>query len=215
MITKMKNNQFQQRRKLLLGSAALALMPKIAFAAGERVSSDLNHITAPRVLGKSDAPIKVIELFSMTCSHCANFHNNSFGEITERLIDTGMVQFEMRPFPLDQVALRGHALARALPLSKYFPMVSMLLKDISRWAQAEDPIRALSQMARLAGMGGEEFDAVMRNRELLEAIVGIRQASYSQWNIQSTPSFIVNGKTTLSGAMSYEEFADKINAIGA
>ena len=50
----------------------------------------------------------------MTCPHCANFHNDTLPEVKTRLIDTGMVQFEMRPFPLDRVALRGHALARML-----------------------------------------------------------------------------------------------------
>ena len=87
------------------------------------------HVTSPRILGKADAPIKVIELFSMTCSHCASFHNNTFPDVKKRLIDTDMVRFEMQPFPLDQVALRAHALARALPQSKYFAMVSITLKE--------------------------------------------------------------------------------------
>ena len=170
------------------------------------------HVTSPRILGKADAPIKVIELFSMTCSHCASFHNNTFPDVKKRLIDTGMVRFEMQPFPLDQVALRAHALARALPQSKYFPMVSMLLKDIDRWARNPDPLAALLQMARLAGMSAAEFDAVMNNRPLLEAIVEMRQDANRTWQIEKTPSFVVDNKTILSGDLSYEEFASKINA---
>ena len=196
------------RRTLLVGAASLPFMPIAANAADPGVA----HVTSRRVLGKADAPIKVVELFSMTCSHCASFHNNTFPDVKKRLIDTGMVQFEMQPFPLDQVALRAHALARALPQSKYFPMVSMMLKDIGRWASNQDPMAALLQMARLAGMSAAEFDAVMRNRPLLEAIVAMRQEAYKKWQIESTPSFVLNDKTILSGDLSYEDFASKINA---
>ena len=199
------------RRAVLLGAAAITLLPTAAFA----VEPSIAHVTSPRVLGKDGAPIKVIELFSMTCSHCASFHNNTFPDVKKRLIDTGMVRFEMQPFPLDQIALRGHALARALPKNKYFPMISMLLKDIDRWARNPDPLAALSQMARLAGMSTTNFDAVIGNRLLLEAIVEMRQKAHKSWEIQSTPSFVVNDKTIISGDLSYEDFAAKINATDA
>ena len=199
------------RRNMLIGGAALSLVPRQALA----YDASIMHVTSPRILGQDSASIKIVEMFSMTCPHCANFHNDTFPDVKKRLIETGMVQFEMQPFPLDQVALRGHALARALPKSKYFPMVSMLLKDINRWARADDPLFALSNMARLAGMSADEFNSVMRNRPLLEAIVEMRQSAYKKWDVKSTPSFIVNGKTVLSGAMSYEDFAAKINATDA
>jgi protein-disulfide isomerase len=208
-----KNSLFHyyaSRRALLLGVASISLMPLSAHAADPSIA----HATSPRILGKADAPIRVIELFSMTCSHCASFHNNTFPDVKKRLIDTGMVSFEMQPFPLDQVALRAHALARALPQNKYFPMVSMLLKDIDRWARSPDPLAALLQIARIAGMSAAEFEAVMNNRPLLEAIVAMRQDANRTWQIEATPSFVINDKTILSGDLSYEEFASKINATG-
>ena len=127
MIKNSLSHDHPSRRALLLGVASLSFMPLSAHAADPLVV----HVTSPRILGKADAPIKVIELFSMTCSHCASFHNNTFPDVKKRLIDTGMVHFEMQPFPLDQVALRAHALARALPrktnISQWYLCYSRIL----------------------------------------------------------------------------------------
>ena len=47
----------------------------------------------------------------------------------------------------------------------------------------------------------------MRNRELLEAIVALRQEGTDDWQIASTPSFVSNDDEVLSGNMTYEDFA--------
>jgi len=193
-----------------MGGLAATLVPTAAF--GE--TDILAHIKAPRYLGREDAPIQVIEFFSMTCSHCASFHTKTFPEVKTRLIDQGMVRFEMRAFPLDGLALRAHAMARSLGKEKYYPMVGMLLEKQASWANAEDPIDALRKLGRLAGMSSAEFDATMRNRPLLESIVAMRQDALKDWDINATPSFVINNKTVISGSLSYDEFADKINATG-
>lgn len=152
---------------MLATGLAASLLPSAAVAASDIIA----HAQAPRFLGRDDAPIQVIEFFSMTCSHCASFHKNTFPQIKTRLIDQGVVRFEMRAFPLDGLALRAHAMARTVTAEKYFPMVAMLLEKQNLWAGAEDPIDALRKLGRLAGVSSAEFDAVMRNRPLLESIV--------------------------------------------
>lgn len=194
---------------LAIGLAA-NLLPSAAVAASDIIA----QAQAPRFLGRDDAPIQVIEFFSMTCSHCASFHKNTFPQIKTRLIDQGVVRFEMRAFPLDGLALRAHAMARTATAEKYFPMVAMLLEKQNLWAGAEDPIDALRKLGRLAGISSAEFDAVMRNRPLLESIVEMRQEALRQWEVQATPSFVINNKTVISGSLSFDEFAEKINATG-
>ena len=196
------------RRHLLVTGIAATVMPKAALAGTDIIV----HIKAPRLLGRDDAPIKVIEFFSMTCSHCASFHTNTFPEVKTRLIDEGVVQFEMRAFPLDGLALRAHAMARRVSSEKYYPLVNMLLEKQTSWTNAADPIDALRKLGRLAGVSGAEFDATMRNRPLLESIVQMRQDALKDFDIKSTPSFVINNETTISGSLSFEEFAEKINA---
>ena len=196
------------RRHLLATGLAAAIMPHTARAETDIIA----HVKAPRFLGRDDAPIQVIEFFSMTCSHCASFHTNTFPEVKTRLIDEGVVRFEMRAFPLDGLALRAHAMARTISVEKYFPLVSMLLEKQSSWTGAADPIDALRKIGRLAGISSSEFDATMRNRLLLENIVQMRQNAVQIFDVKATPSFVINNETTISGSLSFEEFAEKINA---
>ena len=202
------------RRHFITGmtTATLAVgLPPIAL--GDSLS--IEDAVAPRRLGRNDAPVRVAEYYSMTCGHCADFHNNIFPTIKSKLIDTGIVRFEMRPFPLDGLALRAHALARSVPQKKFFPLVKVLLAQHPVWLRAKDPLAALMKIARLAGVSAEEFNAIMRNRKLLEAIVALRQEGVDDWQIASTPSFVVNNDEVLSGNMSYENFAERLSAFGA
>ncbi len=194
-----------------VGAAALLAMAPSALAGDDL----LEHALSPRVIGSDDAPIRVAEYYSMTCGHCADFHNNTFPKVKAKLIDEGIVRFEMRPFPLDGLALRAHALVRAVPETKFFPLVKMLLAKQPVWVRAADPVAELQQMARLAGVSADEFNGIMRNRPLLEGIVDLRQKGMDDWKISSTPSFVVNDDLTISGNKDYEEFAEQLSAFGA
>jgi protein-disulfide isomerase len=191
-------------------SALLAAMPN-ALASDDLVERALS----PRFVGSNDAPIRVAEYYSMTCGHCADFHNNTFPKVKAKLIDEGIVRFEMRPFPLDGLALRAHALVRAVPETKFFPLVKMLLARQPVWVRAADPVAELQKMAKLAGISADDFNVIMRNRPLLEGIVDLRQKGMDDWKIASTPSFVVNDDLLIPGNKDYDEFAEQLSAFGA
>jgi len=207
------------RRRFALGIAAVPLGAGLVTAGypntAKATEISIEDAVAPRILGNDDAPIQVVEYYSMTCGHCADFHNNVFPMVKAKLIDTGIVRFEMRPFPLDGLALRAHALVRTVPEQKFFPMVKLLFAQHPAWVRSDDPLAALMKIARHAGVSAEDFNATMRNRELLEAIVAVRQQGVDKWKINSTPTFVINDDEVIPGNISYEEFADRIGAFGA
>ena len=201
-------------RRTFVGTGTAAALT-LLHTGSSQADEFLEKALSPRTIGQEDAPIHVAEYYSMTCGHCADFHNNTFPKVKAKLIDEGIVRFEMRPFPLDGLALRAHALVRAVPETKFFPLVKMLLAKQPVWARADDPVGELQKMARLAGVSAEDFNAIMQNRQLLEGLVSQRQQGIDRWKIGSTPSFVVNNDTTLAGNMSYEEFAEALSAYGA
>ena len=58
-------------------------------------------------MGLESANIEIIEFASLTCGHCAKFHNEVFPKIKEEFIDTGKVSFIYKDFPLDKFALKS------------------------------------------------------------------------------------------------------------
>mgnify|MGYP001311733769 CR=1 FL=1 len=205
------NANLPMRRYIIKGmtmAAFVAGFPKLAHS----INLSIEEAVAPRMLGKSNAPVQVVEYYSMTCSHCASFHTQTFPRVKTQLIDEGLVRFEMRAFPLDGLALRAHTMARALPMQKYYPMIDLLMEKQLAWISATDPIDALRKIANSAGFSGAEFNSITENRPLLERIVQLRQDAVQDFDITATPSFVINNETTISGRLSFEEFAKKINA---
>jgi protein-disulfide isomerase len=203
--------------KLMAGAAALAVVaswgfPSPAFAQRKKGPSEvsLEELMKPGplpelTLGKADAPITVVEYASMTCGHCANFHNKIFPQIKEKYIDTGKVHFIMREFPLDNLAAAASMLARCAGGDKTFPMISALFAKQDEWAFVRgDPKPELFKFARQAGFTQESFDKCLTDQKLLDDIVATRTRGSDILGVSSTPTFFINGKKLAGG--SFEDF---------
>lgn len=194
------------------GDAAATMAP-IASAAAQTMVQVAQNADQPdlepgdHVLGSPDAPITIIEYASLTCPHCAHFHNDTLPQLESEYIDKGRVRLIFRDFPLDRVALRASMLAECMPEDRYFNMIGVLFRTQSQWARSEDPMAALEQLARTAGLSTDAFDQCMANESLMKTILTGYQEAQSKFDVRSTPTFIVNG-TAHAGALSFEEFQD-------
>lgn len=167
-------------------------------------------------LGDPNAPVKIIEYMSMTCPHCAHFHENTFEAIKTKYVDTGKVYFVLRefPFPQDTASLAAFMLARCTTEDKFFPFVSTLLKQQRTWAApADGDVRgAMLQMSKLAGFTQETFDACLTNAQLAGDVSAVRDRGAQEFGVQSTPTFLINGKA-YSGDMSVDSMSALIDSL--
>ena len=174
-----------------------------------------------RGAGKPDAPVKVLEFFSLTCSHCAAFHRDVWPQVKKELVDTGMVRMVWRDFPLDQLALFAAVLARSLPADRYEGFVSTLFSTQDRWAFTRgDPAAELAKLAALAGMTKAQFDAARGDEALARAILNGRLDAEREYQVQATPSFSFQSQgqspgrvRNQSGGMPFEEFKRLVEEV--
>ena len=138
--------------------------------------------------------VKLVEYFSLTCHACAKFHTDVYPKIKEKYIDTGLVQIEYRDFPLDQWGLRAAALARCLEPKYYGAMVDVLLKQQSNLTRSENVLESLLKIGQLAGLNEKNAKACMSNEKLLDGIISVRMTGNKKHNVNTTPSFLINGE---------------------
>lgn len=196
---------------------ASTLPPFVQQAQAQGASVPMAELLQPgalpdMVLGDDKAPVTVVEYASMTCSHCAAFHEKTFPEIKKRYIETGKVRFIFREFPLDTLAAAAFMLARCsgeTDKDKYFALVDTLFKQQRQWA-VEKPIPPLLAISKQAGFTEKTFDACLANQKVLDGIESVRQRATTKFKVQSTPTFFING-ALYPGALSVDEMSKLID----
>lgn len=160
-----------------------------------------------QVLGSADAPVTIIEYASLTCPHCAKFHNDTLPKLKSDWIETGRARLVYRDFPLDSAALAAAVLAHCAPADRYFGMVGLFFERQSEWAVADEWRERLTQLVGIAGMDKAAVDACLADEARKNAVVRIREDAEAKYAISSTPSFIINGRKMI-GAQSIEHFVE-------
>ncbi len=182
----------------LLGTAAATALIATSFPAlAQNVAPTDLAVPGPLgdvALGPADAKVTIVEYASLTCSHCAAFHKDTWPELKKRYVDTGRVRFILREFPLDPLATAGFMLARCDGEGKYYPITDLLFDQQRNWAFTDKPLDALRAMMRQAGFSQEKFDACLKDQKLYDAVNAVKNRGMEQFRVDSTPTFFINGQ---------------------
>jgi protein-disulfide isomerase len=173
------------RRGLMLGALGTLLMaPELR---AQDVGGLLGVLPTDHVLGKADAPNIIIDYFSLTCPHCANFHAAVLPAIRSEWIDTGRMRFIYRHFPSDAVATRGSLLAEC-GAERFFETIDALFKSQVDWLTASAPE---DEMVRIMERAGLPVQACLANDRLFDKVVGDVQSGQAL-GVKFTPTLFIN-----------------------
>jgi protein-disulfide isomerase len=156
-----------------------------------------------RVLGKSTAPVTVIEYVSLTCPHCANFQKNLFARLKKEFIDTGKVRYIVREFPIGHTAGHAAIINRCAPEEKYFFLLNQFLTRQPEWISQEVRPDAIYAVAKSSGMNRETFDKCLSNQTIIDGLTEVKQRG-RQFGVIGTPTFFINGRKA-QGEVTYDE----------
>jgi protein-disulfide isomerase len=195
-------------RRLFAASAVSALALGAAPALAQAVAMDqlmkpAGHL-GDVVQGSADAKVTIIEYASLTCSHCAAFHERTWPALKTKYIDTGKARFILREFPLDPLAAGGFMLARCSG-DRREAMVDLLFKQQRNWTQTDKPVDALAALVKQAGFTQESFEKCLTDQRLLDGVLAVKNQGEKDFRVDSTPTFFINGNRH-TGNMSIEEF---------
>ena len=214
------------RRHVLLGAAAVAAI--IAGGTGVHLWSPIDTAAAQtstgadvsmadllvpgplgdEIQGQADAQVTIVEYASMTCPHCSHFHETTYPEMKKKYIDTGKVRFIFREFPLDPLAAAAAMLARCAGKDKFFPLIDAFFAQQKDWV-VQKPLQPMFAIAKQAGFTQQSFDECLANQQMLTGLEEQRTRATQKFNVNSTPTFFINGKT-VRGALTPEELDKQV-----
>lgn len=191
--------------------ATLAIAPSALKAEEDAPAVDAAELMSPGSLpelavGPADAKVTIVEYFSMTCPHCAEFANKVLPELKKKYVDTGKVRFIYREFPHNNRAYAASMLARCAGEDKAIAMIEGLFETQADWAfKTDNPTfkTALLEIAKQSGFTQETFDKCLTDQALLDNIAANHRRAQEKLGITRIPTLFINGKK-LAGEPSLE-----------
>ena len=208
-------NQFDRRHLLAMiaapaiaGIGAGSLRPTAAMA--EPV---MGPVMGDVVLGDDAAPVTVIEYASFTCPHCAAFHVDTWPQFKAEYVDTGKVRFILREVYFDRFGLWASMTARCGGADAFYPMADQFLKKQSVWAKVpEGQIGGeIQKIGRLNGLSTDQLSACLSDQDYAKALVETYQQNSAADDVNSTPTFIINGEKH-EGNMPFDQLSALVDA---
>ena len=156
-----------------------------------KVNAEINRI----VSGQDDAKITIIAYESLTCSHCADFHNNIYPLLKKEFIDTGLVKIEFRHFPLDIVALNASKISQCKQDQSLEIMMS-LYSDQQAWIKGKTIEEANENLEKFVANKNFnlDFEKCISDKKIEDFVLNDRIEGTKKFEINSTPTIIINGK---------------------
>ena len=195
------------------GIVALALGVGLSMAGAAQAAPLTTVAKDDMTLGSPKASVTVIEYASASCPHCARFNNEVFPAFKAKYIDTGKVRYVLREFltPPAEVAAAGFITARCAGREKYFTVVDQFFHGQAQMYQTGDVGANLMAAATAGGVSEPQLQACLNDKAANAALEARVKTYETRDHIQSTPTFVINGKT-IEG----EVTLDKLDAaIGA
>ena len=178
------------RRLLTAGLLALgAAAPALVGAAAAPGPTD-------KVLGRANARVTVVEYASVTCPHCADWHETVWPRFKAKYVDSGKVRFVFRELTTEPVAWSngGFMLARCAPADRYFQVISALFEHQAELFATRDYPAWLAKAGAAGGLTEAQAQACTLSEKGLNELYARMDASQKEHDVRSTPSFFVNDR---------------------
>jgi protein-disulfide isomerase len=193
---------------MMFGAAACS--PKAGGAAGGALPDDMG-------LGNPQSKVTVVEYASVGCPVCARWQKEVYPAFKAKYIDTGKIHYVFREMlvgqgPELQVAASGFLLARCAGKDKYFAVNDAVFKNQEQAFQA--PRETLTDIAKSVGMTEDSFNKCINDEKALQALNDRVERHTREDHVNSTPTFVINGKAMEPGYHSLEEVDTAIKAAG-
>ena len=159
------------------------------------LTSNVSAETKRIIVGNQDAKITIIAYESLTCNHCANFHEEVYPKLKKDYIDTGLAKIEFRHFPLDLAALNAAKISQCKN-NQSLKILESLYSNQQTWVKGntiEEVNESLKKFIQNEGFK-IDFEKCIQNKEIEDFVLNDRIEGAKKFNINATPTIIINNE---------------------
>ena len=161
-------------------------------------SEDTTKPLPGRTLGDETAQIIIEEYASMSCGHCASFHNNYLDKIKKEFIDTGKAKLIFYDFPLDRGAMIGSMITQCMNDKQFFPVLNRLFQKQTEWTQSDNILESINTILNPLGLDKNRILSCLEeneeNQNRWKSLLAGRKYAIDIKGVEATPTFFVNEK---------------------
>ena len=161
-------------------------------------SEDTTKPLPGRTLGDATAQIIIEEYASMSCGHCASFHNNNLDKIKKEFIDTGKAKLIFYDFPLDRGAMIGSMITQCMNDKQFFPVLNRLFQKQTEWTQSDNILESINTILNPLGLDKNRILSCLEeneeNQNRWKSLLAGRKYAIDIKGVEATPTFFVNEK---------------------
>jgi protein-disulfide isomerase len=196
----------------------VALMMALAvFGAAACSSKTTGALPDDMDLGNAQSKVTVVEYASVGCPVCAKWYREIYPAFKTKYVDSGKVHYVFREMlvgggPEIAVAASGFLVARCAGKDKYFAVNDAIFKNQEQAFAA--PRETLVDIAKSVGMTEDSFNKCINDEAAIKALDDRVQRHTRDDHINSTPTFVINGKAMEPGYHTMEEMDAAIKAAG-
>ena len=159
------------------------------------LTSNINAEPKRIISGNENAKITIIAYESLTCSHCANFHQKVYPKLKKEYIDTGLVKIEFRHFPLDVAAFNASKISQCKE-DQSLEILESLYSNQQAWVKGNtinEINKNLREFIKIEGFS-LDYDKCINNKEIEDFVLNDRIEGTKNFKINATPTIIINNK---------------------
>ncbi len=187
------------------------------------------------VEGNPNAPIKLVEYASHTCSHCAEFSESASDTIRSKYVDSGRVSYELRNQIHDPIDLTFAVLARCAGPEAFHAFAEQgwtnlapMFEKIQANSAALEAAQAAAGAARMDGIASaaglydffaqrgvsrDQARTCLAKTETATQIAANSDSQSAELNVTGTPTFFINGSNV--GTQTWELLEPMLQRAGA
>jgi protein-disulfide isomerase len=193
---------------LMLALAVAACSPKTG--SGGKLPDDMD-------LGNPQAKVTVVEYASVGCPVCGKWYREVWPAFQAKYIATNKVHYVFKEMlvgggPEIQVAASGFLMARCAGKDKYFNVTDAIFKNQEQAFNA--PRETLEDIAKSVGMTEDGFNKCITDEGAIKALNDRVERHNRDDHVNSTPTFVINGKALEPGYHSLDEIDAAIKSAG-